>query len=141
PPDAREIPYLVQEGVDQRTAPVTGRGMHDEAGRLVDHEQVGVLVENIERYVLGRERRGFRRGDSKADAVAGGGDDAFLRHLAVEHHHAGFDQLDDAGTRERQARGEIGVEARFVTRVDRQLRPALLIVHWLPGAAPPSRAI
>jgi len=32
--------------------------MHDQAGRLIDHNNVGVLVKNLQGDVLGLERRG-----------------------------------------------------------------------------------
>ena len=43
--------------VDQRAGPVAGGRMHHEALRLVDHDQVVVLVDDIERDVLGLRLR------------------------------------------------------------------------------------
>ena len=37
-----------EQGVDQGAVFVAGRRMHDQAGGLVEHEQVGVLVEDGE---------------------------------------------------------------------------------------------
>ena len=45
------------EGVHQRAALIARRGVDDEAGRLVEHDQVGVLVQDHERYGLGQRDR------------------------------------------------------------------------------------
>jgi hypothetical protein len=51
-----------QQGVQQRAAPVAGRGMHHQAGRLGDHQQVPVLVHHVQRQRLGQEGLALRRG-------------------------------------------------------------------------------
>ena len=64
PADARQARAgVVQEGVDQGAALAAGRGMHRHAGRLVDHDQVGVLVEHSERDRLGHRLGGDGRRD------------------------------------------------------------------------------
>ena len=58
--DAGErIAAMVQQGVDERPVRVAGRGMHNETARLVHHDEIRVLVNNVERDIL---RRGARRG-------------------------------------------------------------------------------
>src|SRR5262249_8379318 len=52
-PAAREA----DKPVDERTARVPGRRVHDNAGGLVDHEQVLVLVRHPQRHVLALEGR------------------------------------------------------------------------------------
>ena len=62
--DAGELlAAMRQQRVDQRAVLVAGGGMHDETGRLVEHDQVGVLVKDGEgdRLRLGRGRRGRRQ--------------------------------------------------------------------------------
>ena len=51
--DAAQVVDLVQQRVDQRAAGVAGGGMHDHAGRLVHHDEVRVLVDDVEVEVLG----------------------------------------------------------------------------------------
>jgi len=50
---------MAQPGIEQRAVPVAAAGMHHQPRRLVDDEQVGVLVHDIERNVLGGVRNGF----------------------------------------------------------------------------------
>ena len=110
---------VVEDGVDQRALPVTRGGMDNEAGRLVQAEQVVVLVEDVERDVLGhglhRRRRG--RGRHGLDAVArshgigraGGG--------AVQFDQAGGERFLPAGAAElRPLRREPAVEPRGALR-------------------------
>ena len=63
---------MVDQRVDQRAGPVAGAGMDDQPGRLVDDDQLGVLMKNVERDRLAlrlgglaapacRRRRGRRR--------------------------------------------------------------------------------
>ena len=50
PADARKaVAAMVDQRVDQRAGPVAGAGMHDQTGRLVDDDDVVVLVEDVER--------------------------------------------------------------------------------------------
>ncbi len=45
--DAGErVAAMGEQGVDQGAVLVAGRGVHDQPGRLVEHDQVGVLVED-----------------------------------------------------------------------------------------------
>ncbi len=81
--------------VDQRVVPVTRRRVHHEAGRLVDDEQVLVLVDDGEGNVGGKEvARRFDGGQL---------DDHFLTMLEQPrgaHHHTGHAHAagrDDAG--------------------------------------------
>ena len=50
-----------QQAVEQRAAPVARRRMHHQAGRLVDHQQVLVLVQHGQRHRLGPEGLALRR--------------------------------------------------------------------------------
>ena len=51
--DAAEIVHVMEQRVDQRAGRMAGGRMHDHPGRLVDHDEVAVLVEN-------RQRQRFR---------------------------------------------------------------------------------
>ena len=50
-----------EQGVEHRARPVAGRGMDDHAGRLVDHQDVVVLVHDGERQRLGAIGAALRR--------------------------------------------------------------------------------
>ena len=68
--DAREIVAVREDRVHQRRRRVPRRRMHRHARRLVDREQVGVLVEHVERDRLGLRRRlGAGGGTSTRDAL------------------------------------------------------------------------
>ena len=54
---------VVKQRVDQRAGGVARRRMHDHSGRLVDDNEVGVLVQDV-------ERQRFRR-LARPDRVAG----------------------------------------------------------------------
>ncbi len=58
--DARESRDVVEERVDQRAPRVPGGRMDDEAGGLVEDEEVAILVEDGERQVLGLGDGGLR---------------------------------------------------------------------------------
>ena len=91
-----------QQGVDQRAVQVAGRRVDDQPGRLVEHDQVGVLIQDGQRDRL-RLRRGRRRrrqmqrvggaGAHRLGGLAQGG--VALAGLA------GLDQRLDAGARQR----------------------------------------
>ncbi len=110
--DAGEVLAMVQQSLHERAGGIARAGVHDEAGGLVHHEQVGVFVQDRERDVL-RLHFGLRRGRGNVhrDLVAfpqrlraaGGG--------AVAPDLAGFDQGLHARAREfRHAGREEAVE-------------------------------
>ena len=51
--DAAEGAAVVQQRVDQRAARVPRRGMDDQAGGLVENENIGIFKDHIERQSLG----------------------------------------------------------------------------------------
>jgi hypothetical protein len=68
--DPREPAGVVEQRVDQRAVGVAGRRVDDQAGRLVDDDEVLVLEEDRQRDVLG-DRAGRRgRRDRDLDDVA-----------------------------------------------------------------------
>ena len=61
--DAAQVGDVMQQRVDQRARRVAGAGVHDHARRLVDDDDIRVLVQDLERRRLGldggrRRRRG-----------------------------------------------------------------------------------
>ena len=69
--DAAQPRDVVQQGVHQGSAVVPGRGVDHHAGRLVDHRQVGVVVQDGQRQRFRRRRRRHRGGHLQIDHVAG----------------------------------------------------------------------
>lgn len=63
-------PTVCDQGVDQRSTGVPRRRMDDQAGRLVDHDQVGVFPHDLEwdRFGLGLGRLGRRYVDDERHA-------------------------------------------------------------------------
>ena len=58
PADAgQRRPAVVEQGVDQRTVRVSRRGMHHQSCRLVDHDDIRILVYHVQRDILRRQRR------------------------------------------------------------------------------------
>ena len=57
---------MMDQRVDQRAGPVAGAGMHDQPGWLVDDDQLGVLVEDVERDVLALRFGWLRLGQATA---------------------------------------------------------------------------
>ena len=69
--DARQaVAAMVDQRVDQRAGPVAGARMDDQPGRLVDDDQVVVLVENVERDVLALRLGRLRLGQVDSDGFA-----------------------------------------------------------------------
>ena len=104
--DARQgVAAMADQRIDERARLVACGRMHDEAGGLVDDDEVLVLEDDVERNILalGLGRGGLGNGDF--DGLAGphlgrrvGG------RLAVDRHGAALDQRLDAGARHAVAR-------------------------------------
>ena len=99
PADAGErIAAVVQQGVDERPVRVAGRGVHNKTARFVHHDEIRVLVNNVERDIL---RRGARRngrvvlGDEKH--VPCTGKLAFFDGLPFPCHLPGCDEPRGGG--------------------------------------------
>ena len=61
---------MIDQRVDQRAVPIAGPGMNDKAGRLGNDDQVGILIEHVERDVFTLRLRVFRRRQVNDDGVA-----------------------------------------------------------------------
>jgi hypothetical protein len=112
--DAGQIGAVGEQGVDQGAARVSGRRMDDQAGRLVDDDQVRILVEDGQRDRLGGELDRRRRTQPDLDPVAVAELGARLVDGgAVQADVPLLDQPLDLGAGQlRVAAGEEGVEAR-----------------------------
>src|SRR5262245_60095343 len=71
PTDARQaLAAMRDEGVDESAGLVPGRGMDDEAGRLVDDDEGVVLIDDVERNSFGCGLGGDGRGQADAHMLA-----------------------------------------------------------------------
>jgi len=77
-----------EQPVHERALAVPGCRMHDDARRLVDHEQVLVFVRNRELHRLRRERRHGGRRRLELELLAAGEPRALGAYLAVDEHAA-----------------------------------------------------
>ncbi len=110
--DAGEVADAVQQGVHQGSAGGAGTGMDDEPGRLVDHEQVRVLVDDVERDGLRLWLRRRCRRDVDGDELPLAESRRRAGGRAVEEHVPLRDQPLQACPRERGQRArEPGVQA------------------------------
>ena len=73
PADAGEArAAMADQRIDQGAIGMARRRMDDEPGRLVDHDQMLVLVDDIKRHVLAEERRFLRLRRLEGDRCAFG---------------------------------------------------------------------
>ncbi len=108
-----------QQAVEQRAAPVARRRVHHQPRRLVDHQQVLVLVHHRQRHRLGAEGLALRRGP-QLDASASPALTRWAGRLARRPLTATappFDQLLQVAARE----------------LGHQLRQRLVQAHAVPG--------
>ncbi len=109
--DAREPRDVVQERVDQGPPGVPGGRMDHEPGRLVEDEQVAVLVEDGERQVLGLGNGGRGWWHRDLDALPALEPERRAARPSVDEHPSGLEQRLDARPAERgKARRDRPVE-------------------------------
>src|ERR1700676_762744 len=80
-----------EEGVDERAGGIASAGVHGHSGRLVDDDEVGVFVEDVEGDIFGGglQRRAGLRVDG--DALAAFELEGILGGVAVDEDKAGVD--------------------------------------------------
>ena len=100
--DAGEGGAMGEQGVDERMARVAGGGVDDEAGRLVEDEEIGVLEKDVEGDVLGLEEGGLGGGLGEGDERAGAELFAGFGRFSGERDVALLDEGLEAGA------GEVG---------------------------------
>ena len=73
PADAGQaFPAMMDQRIDERTGPVARAGMHNKAGRLVDDDQIGILIKNVELYRFALWRGWLRLRQHNRNAIAFG---------------------------------------------------------------------
>lgn len=106
---------VVEDGVDEGAVPMTDGGMNDEASGFVEAEEVGVLIQNLERDVFGAglDGRGFGFGRTGEDAIAGVDGIGGAGGLVIDGDKTGGEGFLPAGAADlRLLRGEPAVETR-----------------------------
>lgn len=62
---------MPEQGIDQSSVGIARRRMHDKPRGLIDNDEIGILVHDHERYVLGNRRsRCWRRNGNFVDFPA-----------------------------------------------------------------------
>ena len=96
---------MSDERVHERVTVMPACGMTDEAGLLGKHDEVLVLVADVERYVIGSFETGVlsaARGNLYMDHITGDDDALLGRGLAVDEYTSRLDEPHG-----RRARGEL----------------------------------
>ena len=89
---------VMEQCVDERARRHAGAGMHDHPGRLVDDDQIVILMDDIERNGLGRGPCRFRRRYDQHDPVAFVDPVIGVQYVPTgDGHRACPDQALDAG--------------------------------------------
>ena len=110
------------ERVDQRVVPMAWRGVDDQAGRLVDHGEVLVLVDHDERDGGGLESAGrLVFGEPDGDALTARQDPGGASGPSIHRDRLGGDEAGSLGAGEAQLIGEELVEALGLVGDDGEL--------------------
>ena len=102
---------VIEQGIDQRAAFVSRGGMDDHAALFVDNNDVGVLIENIQRDILRHDIDGLRlRHDQQKPHAAFRLPGCFSFDFAVDKQRAFFHQRCNSGAGKRGLLAQISVE-------------------------------
>jgi hypothetical protein len=110
-PDAGESLAMSQQGVDERAGGVTGAWVHHQAGGLVDHQEILVLEEDIQRDGFGAEAKRLGGGNDEPDLLPGAHRGTGLGRVTTQENVSVGDQSLDAGARQPTLLGQEDVEA------------------------------
>ncbi len=111
----------MQQGVDQGAVGVAGRGVSGHAGRLVDDDQVVVLIEHDQRDVLGLRRCGSGRRQVDLIAAGDGLRGGIAHGDAVALDPSAVHQLLQACTRDRRSDGGEGLVQPLACQIRRDV--------------------
>jgi len=90
--DARQVLAVMEQGVDQGARGVARGRMNDHPGRLVEHEEITVLVDDIQGYLLGLDLHRYGRRLVDNHLVTGSDEDGRPGGLTVPGDAAAIDQ-------------------------------------------------
>ena len=102
---------MIEQGVDQRAAFVSRGGMDDHAAFFVDNNDVGVLIENIQRDILRHDIDGLRLWhDQQKPHAAFCLPGCLSFDLAVDEQRALFHQRRNSRSGKRRLLAQISVQ-------------------------------
>ena len=132
PVDAAQMVEAKQKRIDERSLVIAASGVYRHALWLVDDRDVLVLIDDIERDVLGAGSDGPGIGDLNLDLLPVLQNGARLHGPARNEHMALIDELFDGAPREARPFAQKHVDAEAT------LRDILLPIHrvWTRLAAP-----
>ncbi len=68
--DSTQVVHMVEQRVDEGAAGMPGRGVDDHSGGLVEHDHIGILIEDGEREVLRCRNFGWLRWQRDREQLA-----------------------------------------------------------------------
>ena len=98
--DLRELREVMEQGVDEGSVMDTGSSMDGHAGRLVDDDDVGVFVDDVERDVFGSGGQGRQVSGVDVDHVGGAEELRGFGGLLIDEDATVFGPGLQAGTRD-----------------------------------------
>ena len=102
---------VIEQGIDQGAAFVSRGGMDDHAALFADNNDVGVLIENIQRDILRHDIDGLRLWhDQQKSHTAFRLPGCLSFDLAVDEQRAFFHQRRNSGAGKRRLLAQISVE-------------------------------
>lgn len=113
-----------EQSIDERSGPVSRRGVNYHAGSLVDDEESVVLVHDPDRDILGDHVPLFDLGNDDADSLAALKSVARLLLSAVHADVAERDQRRRLCARNISLPGDKQIEANIAVRLDQELGDA-----------------
>ena len=117
PADRRPSRTAGEQSVNQRAGGMAGSGMHDEARRLIDDDQVVILVKHTEVHRFGLEPARLCRRHHPAEPITLAQPDARSGRSIVDPNMAVRDQpLDAVSAVSNQQAGQVLVESRGIDR-------------------------
>jgi hypothetical protein len=99
-PDGGEPGAVVKKGVDKCPPLTPGAGMNHQARRFVDHQEISVLIQDIERNRLGLDPPRLRRGECHDESVVSPNSIARLSGAVADPHALLMNQALDHRPRE-----------------------------------------
>ena len=108
--DAGKVANVIQQRIDQRSAFVPRGRMHNHSLGLVDHEQIHVFVDHVQRNILRQNVRLHRIGECDVDEIACCRDHIWFDRFPVEQNRAIANQALRLRTRKLRLGGNKRVE-------------------------------
>jgi hypothetical protein len=86
-------------------------GVNDQTGRLIEREDIGVFIQDLERDRFSREGGWLGRRDGQSDPLAGEDGGAGLQTATFDQYPPGIDQTLDLRSRQAGDPRQVAIEA------------------------------